>query len=1251
MPRFLPIVLITLLLLAGAQSLAQNGFVPAVGDPPVAANIAVSAPNEAGIVTISGTPNAVFPSAQLAIRNLYTEQTVYVQAGLTGTFETRLFGPGNTPFLISPAVEIPARLRDLPGSLPGGPATIVYGNSVLPASPATPITPLIIDGSVTDWEQIGGARFEAADGAVVYGLRNTESLYIALALPRIPTDYWKMGVTYTLEGATYEVLLDPRLVEEAATWKRLTPIENDLGTLAAVKTQAAAIELRIPLEPLRATLGAVLESATLDRLDFLAADNSSLLSISLASDFPAFDEVDGLVYPDGARLADATPFTVSGPVAQGAGVWHAAGRVNQLDFAPGDRLRLQMDVNLSASDLPETLVGLSMVGQLRLQPLVDADGVQAAGGLNSNNGWSTVRTPSGLVVDNLRSDFVLGDVVVPAPQVLRRDDQLIFGLDFDLELPETLPSGRYGLIFQGYGQVGNGNRFQWQDNGLLGIGPGISRLHLTRLPLVLNLGEVATGHLIWGLLMDDPSEGSRGILAREDQSRAALSNRVRFNSPTYILPPFVDPAGEEARRYSLEPYLLAQLPNAYQSTGAPLIPFELPSGDITVKVTRPDGIVENLGRSTIIQNRLSTVALDERDRFGRQSPLDIYRLTTLNPMFSGYQFSQYGAYVIEVQGDLIDIWGNAYAGGGTYDVLVAEQFDMELGVLSGTPFEVGDAFYPGLKVSPGTPADVTVTARIYPLDGSPVIEQEISGQANRYGYFAAAGFTFTVPGEYVIDYEARYTDSLGRLWAGSFRSAGVIAQPDSALIAHGQRGLNDYYPGTRPAWFSTRTYGPDDAPLRLNYPYHSGDVLWYTAGDRNTVRPTITVQDTVGHYADWLVNALGDYRSLDGLSITRRAQRAELPVGVTGGNQPDFNPVLEPVVNEAYTYISVVRPGLTVRQFVVGSDDEGLLLHWDMDDPYNEQIGSGLKGDLVGDYVFMFGGAVARNPEAAIAETAIFGSTGFVTDERDTLGARVYPPYRGNAGGADGGPLLNVLDEPVTMFFHPTGVRPGQVLAIGDTLAIAGQMAPALASDVRVTVTNPAGETQLFTGQANVIGYFYDPAHNLTVDQPGIWKVEIETWHEGLTSAGPIVDAVPMGGVLGVEDRFAVYVVPEDEPALAWNDDRQDFAVPGALPYNFNFAIPEGWVNAQVDHTVTIPGFLLRSGPLNVSGTSFSFQHNPTNLNALFPNVEVDARLDGPAAADPVTLTFVVTGEDADGQPQIRTRIFTLFYDRLITLE
>ncbi len=70
-----------------------------------------------------------------------------------------------------------------------------------------------------------------------------------------------------------------------------------------------------------------------------------------------------------------------------------------------------------------------------------------------------------------------------------------------------------------------------------------------------------------------------------------------------------------------------------------------------------------------------------------------------------------------------DVWGNRYSGGGTYHVIAAEPLDLTPGVLPGTPFEVGDAINLGVHLSPGVPADVTVTVRIYPLDGSDVIER------------------------------------------------------------------------------------------------------------------------------------------------------------------------------------------------------------------------------------------------------------------------------------------------------------------------------------------------------------------------------------------------------------------------------------------------------------------------------------------------------------------------------------------------
>ncbi|MBZ0302400.1 MAG: hypothetical protein K8J31_21820, partial [Anaerolineae bacterium] len=1222
MPRFLALVLV--LLLGGTTIVLAQNAAPQVGDPPIAALITVGPADAAGIVTIHGATGAVFPGAQVAVRNLFTEQVTYTQAGLTGSFEARLFGPGSTPFWISPAASIPNTVRNRPGSLPGGPGTIVYGSLAAEDVGEAPVTQLVIDGSLDDWSAYPAGRLRQANQQDAYALRNRESLYMALVVASPPDVYSRLAVIFTLEGATYRVVFDPRLPEEAATWTRLSPLEADLGTLAAAKTQGDAIELRIPLSPLRSVLGAQLDNAQLDRFEFLAADDSALLTVNVIQAIPPVDEVDGIVYPARARMSEPIRFSVAGSVAQGASIWHAEGRLNQQNFEPGDALHMQMDVTFDAPDLPETLVGVSMIGQVGLQPLVGADGQQATGGAGSNNGWSAVLTPSGLPIDNLRSDFVLGEAVVPAPQVLRRNDSLIFGIEFDLMLPEDLPDGVYGLVFEGYGQIADGERFHWEDNGVFGSGDGvISRLQVTRLPVLLNVGDVPSKRLIWSLFQDNPSEGSRGLLADEDQGHAALSNRVRFNSPTYILPPFAAPDSQEPLRYGLEPYLVSLMTNAPDSTGAPIIPFDFPSGELAVQITRPDGTLDDLGRSAIVQNRLSTAADDDRTLFGGQSQVDEYRLTTLNPILTGYQFAGYGPYAIDLRGSIEDAWGNRYEGGGTYHVLIAETLDLLPGVLPGTPFEVGDQFYGGLMVSPGAPADVTVTARIYPLDGSPMIEQVMTGPANTHGYFADDGFEFTTPGEYVVDYEARYTDAQGRLWAGSLRSAGVIGTPKGALIAHGRRGLNDYYPGIRPAWFTSRRYDPESGPLRLMSPYQTGDVLWYAADTDNTVRPAMSVQDTALMYAQWLSDALPDYRAPDGQSMARRAARGELPVIMMGDKQPDYNPVLQSLTNDAYAYFSVVRPGLSVRQFVQGSDDPGLLLYWDMNDPYNEQIGSGLTGDLAGDYVFMFGGAVVRNPDADIAEAAIYGSAGFAIEDRgDTLGARIYPPYRGAAGGADGGPLLTVRGEPVTMFFHPTGVRPGQILTVGDTLAVAGQVAPTLASNVDVTITSPAGDSREFSGEANAIGYFYDPANDLTVDQPGVWTVEIHVQQTGLTSAGVVEPPYPEGDVLGTEGgRFSVYVVPPDATELAWHDTRQDIVIPGALPYNFNLNIPDGWTNAQVDHTVTIPGFVLRSGPLPINGTSFSFQHNPTNLNAVFPNVEVDARLHGPAAADPVTLT------------------------------
>lgn len=1233
----------------GAQSTAPPEF----GSPPIAARISVSAPDDQGIVAVSGTAGAVFAGAQVAVRNLYTGETVYTQAGITGTFEAKLYGPGLTPFWISPAASIPLQIRNQPGSLPGGPGTIVYGaRSGADQASAEPITTLLIDGNLDDWQAYSAAALRSDAAQTFYALVNRESLYLGFDAQNIPEEYLTMSLEFTLEGARYALQVDPRMEEQTATWQRLTPNPADLGTVGAAAAQGQAVELRLPLEPLRNILGAAVDTASLERVRFLGVEEAELWVSVIAQPILLSEEMDGVFLPQPLSDADAIRFNFAGTLAQDSQIWNADGRINKLDFAPGDHLRLQMFVTLNAPEMPEDLSGLSMIGQIWLQPVVGADGRQVSGGLGSNNGWTAVLTTGGVPIDNLRSDFLLGEMIVPAPQVLRRDGRAFFALDFNIILPDDLPAGRYVPLFRGYGRVGDGEIFPWEGSSLLGTGTGEPHPAVNRLPLVLNVGQLETARLVWSLFHDETSGGGRGLLSSEDRLYSSLSNRVRLNSPTFILPPFVN-RSEEPALYPLEPYLAVQMPNAYRYSAAPLLPLAFP-GRLTVRVTRPDGTVDDLGSFSIEQNQLSTELDDEADLFGMQSQVDVYRLTTLDPRLSAYRFEDYGEYQIAIDGSIRDIWGNGYAGGGDYALLIAEPMALMPAVMPGTPFEVGDTLNVGVHLLPGAPAEVTVTVRIYPLDGAAVVEQTVTGQANAYGYFQPDDdVLIETAGEYSIEYEARYTDAEGKLWAASLRSAGVIAEPGGSFIAHGRRGLNGVEAPWHPAWFSTLRYGPDDdQPLDMNLPYHSGDILRYVDLRDTRVRAGIEIQDMGGIYQSWLRQRLPLYRSADGLSINQLAARDSLPVFSLSAENERYSLGLEPerIENRAYTYLTAARPGVVVRQFAAGAEDGGLPLYWTTDDPANGQIGAGPAGEAPGDYVFLYGGAVVRNEALDLAETAIYAALGVVMESPP---ASVFPPYRGEAGGPDGGPLLLVRQAPIDMFFHPTGVQPGQVLTQGDTLAVAGQIAPPLASRVLVTVTDPQGQVRAYyEGAANAVGYFYDPTARVRVDIPGIWKVGISVHHDGLSSAGIVQPPLPQGGVPGIESGiFPVYVVPQNVEPLDWNDDRIDLAIPGAVPYNFNFSVPQDWAGVTIDHVVSIPGYVVSAGPIRATGSSFSFQYNPTNLSRDFPMIETDARIDGPAASDPVTLTFVATGTDANGQFQIQTRTFTIFHDRLMTLQ
>lgn len=1244
MSRFL-VISIIVLGLAFSRTSAQNGTAPQPGDPPVASLISISAPDADGVVTITGAPGAIYPNARLAIRNLYTEQTLYIQTGITGSFSAQIFGPGSTPFWISPTRgNVPRELQNIPGSLPGGPGIIVYGAFPEARQTADPITQLLLDGSLDDWAAYPDARI-APQG--VYALRNRESLYVAF--DQLPEDAAQMVVNFSINDAPYDLTLS--LAESGATPQsgmlyRLPPNERDLGVVpVSSASSAGAVELRLYLFDIRNDTSTTI----LNQIRILDAAGADLLTRSMGQPFPQVDEVDGIVRLASRIGDDARRFTLGGVVGQGSGYWSARGRIDRLDISRSEQpLEIELDVTLVAPELPADARDLRMVGQMRLQPVVaQVNGAFAAvAGFMTNNGWSNIQTAGGLAVDNLHSDIFLSEAITEAAEVLRRDDTLRFTLTFSLELPAELPPGLYVPVFRGAAQNGS-ERILWESSGLFGTGAGTSRLSSTRLPVVLN-NNLDTARLPFTLFYDQPSDGSRGISAQEDRAHFALSNRVRFDSPTYILPPTPEEGG-----YPLEPYLLNLLPNAHDSSSAPLLPFLLPGGRLTGQITLPDGTVEDLGSAPIVQNQISTPAFDEREAFGEQAPVDVYRLATLNPLFARHAFTQYGEHEIRLSGNFEDVWGNRYEGGGTYALLIAELLDLSPGVLPGTPFEVGDALNPVLNIAPGVPADVTITLRFYPLDGSAVKENMLVGQANRYGYYYSPEevIRFTMPGEYILDYEARYTDAEGRLWAGSLRAAGVIASPDSALIAHGERGLAGVQHDLEQAWFEVDQYaavlGIDGEDARPNLPYHSGDVAWLQDGRESGLLPVIRLQDRLGAYQGWLRTY-----TPDNADIERRAARDVLPAVLLSAPESAYPPALAPqaIVNHAYTYVSAVRPGVTLRQFISGGDN-GLPLQLSADDTYNQQIGAGIAGEQPGDYIFLFGGAVIRNEQAGIADAAIYGTLATVINPQlDDDGVRVLPPYRGQTGGADGGALLYVREQPHEIFFTPTAAQPGQVLVAGDVLSIAGQVAPTLPSRVFVTITAPSGTVRQFDGFANAIGYFYQPEQDFRLEEIGVWTVAIRVQHEGFTSAGQVAPPLPNGGVLGVEDgAFSLYVLPPDAEPLAW-ERGADFIFPASSPYNYNFSVPEGWTEAQAYVTLTMPGFVLNDAPLRITGTTLDFQYNPTALHFDFPNFENEGQT-GAFVSDALTLTFFVTGRDENGDFNARSRSFTLFHDRMVSLE
>ncbi len=923
---------------------------------------------------------------------------------------------------------------------------------------------------------------------------------------------------------------------------------------------------------------------------------------------------------------------------QGPGTPPPAGR-----YLPGDVCHVKSTLRIYNAGIVSTFdpKAVTVTANLGLLQLFDQAGRPRLADDHFMSDWLT---PSGFPIQRPDRPILWTNTSTSAGALSYVTDGCLEGtLELSFRLPDGLKPGTYrpviAFMFQGLP-----TRQDWAAAYI--VPSGIHPME-AGLP-VLRVGDPAPPHLIWRLFMEDFNLGLRGPGAREDANDFQLASDIVTQGAPYVLEP-IDPRSGRLIDYRLEPYLPAMSKTDRRVPCAPLIPFALPGGQLDVSIRLPDGSTRRVGPASFRQSTIQshTIRSGNEVNNGTVQLNDVYSLTTSEDNF-WFNFSNHGHHVITMTGNVKDIWGNSYEGGGTYDVWVAHALDIDAGVLPLTPLAVGDSFNPTIRVSPGVPADIELKVTLYPdSDPAQAISRTFKGRANAFGEFAPpdAPFSLSRPGEYRVDLSASYWSPTGEVYMGTATWGGVVMTPpaQAQLIAHGRRGVDSlqYIPNH---WFVSKrdlTYPVGAISHTLN-PYYNGDIAWTRSADEasggNALIMGASVQDTVGAIEATIRSRFNRYwfqLSAPG-TVDERFAKAEIPMFSCARTQQPAQLNRDNLEQIAYSYRSSQRPGLRVREVVAEDGDNGG--YWRLDTLYDDQPGVGILGDLPNDYKFQYVGVVYRDLINGHKEYLGQGTGWIFIPDDDALGNRVMPPFAGPGNGGwttEGGPLFKLEDKDVHIFILPTGIQPGAVLEVGDTLRFAGHIMPTLDSQVEFTVTAPAGARYPGGGKANSVGYYYRPEDDFIVNEPGVWSVDVRVWHDGMCSGGKTVPPFPSGDILGSkEGRFWFYVTPAGArrltvtaPTLGMLPIRQTGSQV-VSPILVTGTIPSGTENAVVDYTISMPGFILAQGKANMSAGGYSLVFDPARLAKDHPNLDLVGRdvPNAPGLSDTFTISLLLTG-------------------------
>jgi len=903
-----------------------------------------------------------------------------------------------------------------------------------------------------------------------------------------------------------------------------------------------------------------------------------------------------LILPALALAADSV--TWSSPGHTDYGDWSAQATFTPALWKPGDILTVSTTITLTEAHLSALVgLGLKVDGVCLLvtaERTFDSDGWIR---LASDERMSTLMTPTGLAIEGgiqgaITDRFGGYSFHTPVDQFTTRllpvpatPGQRQVALSVQQVLPADMPPGIYRVRLD-YGVTAgkkyyslNGETFarrpffknQPTESQLYGPPVHVSNTHVSG--KYIDAGAIQP-RLPWTLLANYNSNGYQGVVADEDQARFGLSNR--FIIPDDVILPLYDVTGKIKQAYSLEPQFPTDTIELRNN-----IPWDYNQGELAVQITNPDGSVTDLGKARFAGAK-------------GQWP------TTKAAAFTAWKPPAYGYYTVKMSGYTQDIWGNRYQGGGTYHFWIAERMTMATATFQGQAYPVGNHYGRDMAFNPPLPADVTVSATLFPYsDPAAAINIAYSGKASIGGVFTAAQglkpLNFTLPGEYCAKVLARYTDANGVLWMSTMRHAGVVYDPAANLVARGKKV--DLGGGKLVDRGDTKTEGYTDASgvqvlQHINFPFNSGDVLLIASdglGD-NKIEPVLSY--------DYKDRPLPYDTGMQPIGLTN------VVIKTSNGLSPHMFP--EYITDWQYYYGGAPRPGFMGRFLVADSGTRAP--YWPTsNNNFGGQINAAPNGDTSGDIYRLIGGVVVRN-QGQPAQYAGYLSSAFLLP-----------------GGTNHNRVIAAGSEDVQGPYHLSGrvflvgTRPGMTYEVGTVWGPAVQIDPVVPANLTFELEYPDGRRMITSGAGDGTGSW--AGDKWTLDVPGIYKFHLSGDWNGSPAVMPGLP--PDGGFL--------YVVEPNRPAGAAGL-RFDLPMESTFDPRFGTTITGHSTGPTVAYAALIPGSVLDQGNLTVTNGTFQLTWNPQAMNRRSQTYDIVNRATGQAALyDVVHLTFFSEETAPDG--------------------